>query len=401
MKLAYLINQYPRVSHTFVRREIAALEQAGVEVARFSIRHSPEQVVDPSDQAELERTRVIVGVGVTGLLLALFTRLLRSPVSMLRAALLTVRIGWRSERGLLRHVAYLAEACVLLDWFRAGGITHVHAHFGTNSTAVVMLCHELGGPTYSFTVHGPEEFDKPLLLSLRTKIERATFVVAITNFCRSQLYRHCSHDHWSKIHIVHCALDHEFLGGEPQPLPSTPRIVTVGRLNEQKGQLLLVEAAGRVARKGIDFELVLVGDGEMRPELETLIAREGLTGKVKILGWAPNAEVRAQLSDSRFMILPSFAEGLPVVIMEALALARPVLTTYVAGIPELVGDDCGWLIPAGSVEAIADGIERALAAGDAELEALGRAGRAKVQKEHDATVEAGKLLELFRRYADG
>ena len=182
MKLAYLVNQYPRVSHTFIRREIAALEKAGLEVARFSIRQSPEEVVDPADRAELARTRVVVAVGVAGLLFALFERLLRSPLAFVGAALLTLRIGWCSERGLLRHLAYLAEACVLLRWFRTAGITHVHAHFGTNSAAVVMLCRELGGPVYSFTIHGPEEFDKPLSISLRTKIERARFVVAISSF---------------------------------------------------------------------------------------------------------------------------------------------------------------------------------------------------------------------------
>ena len=399
MKLAYLVNQYPRVSHTFIRREIAALEAAGVEVARFSVRTSPEEVVDPADQAELARTRVILGVGIGGLLLALLERFLRSPSAFARGALLTLRIGWRSERGLMRHLAYLAEACVLLRWFRASGITHVHAHFGTNSAAVVMLCRELGGPPYSFAVHGPEEFDKPQLISLRTKIERARFVVAITSYCRSQIFRHCGHDHWGRVHVVHCALDQEFLGAQPEPFPKAPRIVTVGRLNEQKGQLLLVEAAARLAKRGVDFEIVLVGDGEMRGEIEAMVAREGLGARVRITGWASNQEVREQLNAARFMILPSFAEGLPVVIMEALALGRPVLTTYVGGIPELVGDDCGWLIPAGSIDAIADGIERALALDDAQLRALGHAGREKVLKEHDATIEAGKLLELFERYA--
>jgi colanic acid/amylovoran biosynthesis glycosyltransferase len=395
MKLAYLVNQYPRVSHTFIRREILALEREGLEVARFSIRSSPEEVVDPADRAELDRTQVILAVGLHGLLFALLARLLLGPIALARAALLTARIGWRSERGMLRHLAYLAEACVLRGWLRAAGVTHLHAHFGTNSAAVAMLCSELGGPPYSFTVHGPEEFDKALLISLRTKIERARFVIAISNYCRSQVFRHCGHEHWPKVHVVRCGLDQEFLSAEPEPIPAAPRIVTVGRLNEQKGQLLLIEAAARLERRGIAFELVLVGDGEMRGELETTIAREGIAERVRITGWASNSEVRAQLSAARFMVLPSFAEGLPVVIMEALALGRPVLTTYVAGIPELVGDDCGWLIPAGSVDAIAEGIERALTLDNLRIEALGRSGRARVRRHHDAEVEARTLLQLF------
>ena len=179
MRVAYLVNQYPRVSHTFIRREIAALEGQGVEVERYSLRRDLGELVDEADVRELARTRVVLGVGVVRLLWALLAMCMAHPVRASRALAWACRIGLRSDRGVLRHIAYVAEACVLRGWLKASGTGHVHAHFGTNSAAVAMLCHMLGGPSYSFTVHGPEEFDKPLMLGLQDKIERSRFVVGI------------------------------------------------------------------------------------------------------------------------------------------------------------------------------------------------------------------------------
>ena len=397
MKIAYLVNCYPRVSHTFIRREITALEQLGVEVQRFSVRREDGGLVDEDDHRELEKTRVILDIGLPRLVFVLIAAFALHPLRAWRALCVTCRIGLRSDRGLLRHVAYLAEASVLASWLKQSGAQHVHAHFGTNSTTVAMLCHMLGGPGYSFTCHGPDEFDKPLMIGLQDKIERARFVVAISSFARSQLYRRCGHAHWPKIHVVHCGLDEALLGADPAPLPARPRMVTVARLSEQKGQLLLIEAVARLVAEGIDCELVLVGDGELRAELEALSARRGLRDRVSITGWADATRVRAELEAARLFVLPSFAEGLPVVLMEALALGRPVLTTYVAGITELVSDACGWLIPAGSVEALVDGLRAALATELAQLERMGRAGQARVREQHNAAVEARKLHALFEQ----
>ena len=163
MIIAYLVNQYPKVSHSFVRREVAAVESCGMKVARFSIRSCESELVDEADKLEQELTKVILGIGVKGLVLALLRVALTKPARFLEALRLTFKVGWHSERGIILHLAYLAEACAVLNWFSEQGITHVHAHFGTNSTTVAMLCRVLGGPTYSFTVHGPEEFDKVLV----------------------------------------------------------------------------------------------------------------------------------------------------------------------------------------------------------------------------------------------
>jgi colanic acid/amylovoran biosynthesis glycosyltransferase len=394
--IAYLINQYPKVSHSFIRREIIGIEAYGISVARWAIRSSAVDLVDAGDQQELVKTRAVLGVGMAGLISSLFRVMIAKPLSFLKALKLALSVGWGSERGILFHLAYLAEACVILQWSQAENISHVHAHFGTNSTTVAMLCQALGGPAYSFTIHGPDEFDHVNGLSIVEKVKRAAFVVTISSFSRSQLYRWCKPEQWSKIHVVHCGVDSEFLAQQPVPIPSPPKFVCVGRLCEAKGQLLLINAVKQLAAEGLKFKLLLVGDGELRCDIESLIAEFGLEDWVEITGWASSSQVRQYIQSARVMVLPSFAEGLPVVIMEALALGRPVISTYIAGIPELVEPGvCGWLIPSGSVEALTSAMREALQLPITDLEQMGNAGRARVLERHDIKIESGKLVALL------
>lgn len=397
MRVAYLINQYPKVSHSFIRREILALERQGVEVSRFAVRGWDAEVVDEEDKAEQTHCRYLLKQGSLPLLAATLLTCLERPLAFFQAFRLAVRMGQRAERPLPLHLIYLAEACLLLSWLRAAGVDHLHAHFGTNSTEVAMLAHALGGPAYSFTVHGPEEFDKPQFIALGEKIRHAAFVVAISDFGRSQLYRWIGHDQWDKVKVVHCGLENAFHQIQPVPVPAAPRLVCVGRLCEQKGQLLLVEAAIQLARRGIEFELVLAGDGEMRSEIEAQIDRYKLGTRIRITGWISAEQVRKEILEARALVLPSFAEGLPVVIMEAMALRRPVLTTYVAGIPELVLDgENGWLFPAGAVTQLTHAMESCLRAPVADLTHMGEAGHRRVLARHDIDTEAAKLQDLFQ-----
>lgn len=397
MKVAYLTNQYPKVSHTFIRREIIALEARGIEVERFSIRETEDKLVDPADIAEKERTFVVLGSGAVGLLTSLVSVALLRPIQFLNALICALQCGRRSDRGILRHMAYLAEACVLIGRLQNSHVEHLHVHFGTNPATVAMLCRLLGGPGFSFTVHGPEEFDKPEAISLGEKIRHARFVVAISEFGRSQLYRWCEHDCWPRIHVVHCGVDAMFLDQNVSPVPDVPRLVCVGRLCEQKGQLLLVEAAAQVARSGTDFRLVLVGDGPFRPEVESLSRRLGIADRVSITGWKSGSEVRDEILGTRAFVLPSFAEGLPVVIMEALALGRPVISTYIAGIPELVEPGVsGWLVPAGAIEPLASAIRTVLGETVDRLSAMGAAGATRVAEQHNIAIEAAKLGAHFQ-----
>ena len=261
---------------------------------------------------------------------------------------------------------------------------------------VAMLCHELGGPSFSFTVHGPEEFDKPEFLGLREKIQRAAFVIAISSFGRAQLCRWARPEDWPKLDVVRCGVDEDLLQAPVRPVPEAPRLVCVARISEQKGHLLLAEAAALLAADGLDFQIVLIGDGPMRGQLEAVLRRRGLGERFLLTGWLDAARVREAVQDARALVLPSFAEGLPVVVMEALALHRPVITTAIAGNPELVNDGVnGWLVPAGSVEALAHAMRAALQASPGRLEEMGRAGAALVARQHDVSREAHKLASLF------
>ena len=397
MRIAYFINQYPKVSHSFIRREILALERQGIEVQRIALRGWDGELQDNDDIAERSKTRYVLEDGVKGLLKPLLEVLRAQPRRFFSALWLALGMGRRADRSWPYHLIYLAEACRVVQWLQAFGAEHVHAHFGTNSTEVVMLANALGGPPYSFTVHGPEEFDKPQFLHIGEKVRRAAFVAAVSSYGRSQLYRWVAHAHWDKVKVVHCGLEAAFHAGPPVPVPAVPRLVCVGRLCEQKGQLLLLEAAQKLAAQGKAFELVLAGDGEMRAEIETLIVRHGLQGQVRITGWISSGQVREELLAARALVLPSFAEGLPVVIMEAMALRRPVLTTYVAGIPELVrpGEN-GWLFPAGAVQELAAAMADCLGQPDEVLQRMGDAAHQRVLERHDIDTEAAKLASYFR-----
>ena len=397
MRIAYLINQYPKVSHTFIRREIQALERQGLSVTRISVRGWNEPLVDAEDAKERKQTRYVLKGGVLPLIVAFFRLLLRHPIRTLRALGLEFRMARHSERPLPVHLIYLAEACQIFFWLKQANVTHLHAHFGTNSAEVAMLVHMLGGPPWSFTVHGPEEFDRPHQIGLPEKIRRAAFVVAISSYGRSQLFRLVHHSYWPKIHVVHCGLDRQFLDHAPQQPLSPRRLVCVGRICEQKGQLLLLEAVELLAAKGVDFELVLAGDGEMRADAEQFIADHQLASKVRVTGWITGDQVRTEILAARALVLPSFAEGLPVVIMEAMALQRPVISTFVAGIPELVkSGQHGWLVPAGDVEALAAAIQVCLSSGNEELVEMGQSGQRQIRLRHDAEQEAGKFIALLQ-----
>lgn len=396
MKIAYLINEYPKVSHSFIRREIQALERHGLEVRRIALRGWDGTLPDEQDQRERELTLYVLREGALALLPALLRTLLRSPRRLFLTLRLAAIMARHTDRPLAYHLAYVAEACRILPWLTRCGIQRLHAHFGTNSAEVAMLVHSLGGPPYSFTVHGPEEFMRPV--GLTQKIDRASLVIAISHFGKSQLCLWAPYEQWSKIHIVRCGLEQAFHEDIDTRLPpAAARLTCVGRLTEAKGQPLLIEAAARLAAKNIDFQLVLAGDGPLRAALESLIDRFGLRGRVRITGWISGAQVREELLASRAMVLPSFAEGLPVVIMEALALRRPVLTTYVAGIPELVthGEN-GWVFPAGSVEDLAVAMEQCLRCPDEEIARMGDAGHRRVVRLHSIDEETRRLAALFR-----
>lgn len=282
---------------------------------------------------------------------------------------------------------------MLADAMRRNGLRHVHAHFGTNPASVARLAARMAGVSYSFTVHGPDEFDAPAELELGGKIADAAFTVGVSSFGRSQLMRWSDHKHWARIAVVPCSVAPRFLATEPRPI-DTRRLVCVARLNAQKGLPLLIEAIGKLYDLP-PFRIDIIGDGDQRAAIEARIAELGIGDCVRLLGWCAPGRVLDEVATARAFVLPSFAEGLPVGIMEAMALGRPVIATAVAGIPELVDAQTGWLIPAGSIEALADALRAALDTPTATLAAMGAAGQARVRERHHPDANAALLAGLF------
>jgi colanic acid/amylovoran biosynthesis glycosyltransferase len=394
MKLAYLLNSYPMTSTTFIRREIAAIERAGVPVKRFAVRHWSERLVDPQDMSERGRTEYLLTGNGAGLMRGLAAHAMRHPRNFGEALERLGGLRRAAGGGIVRHTAYLAQAIRLRQRCAALGITHVHAHFSTNAAAVAMLCRLLGGPRYSFTVHGPDELEAFAANSLTEKALHADHVIAISDYCADRLRAHLPDMLWARIRVVPCGLDLRDYPSTPPPPSMSARLLSVGRLCPQKAQVE-IPAAIAAAGNHTGLSVVLVGDGESRAAVEREITSTGTGGRIKLLGWRSNAEVRRRIRETRALLLPSHAEGLPIVIMEAFALGRPVITTRIAGIPELVDEKCGWLVEAGDGPALAAAINAVMDASKTELARMGREGRKRVVARHDIDRIAPRLIALF------
>ncbi len=396
--LAYLTTAYPEVSHTFIRREICELERLGYQVLRFSIRRHQSELVDPLDQIEAEQTVYILAQGAVRLLVSALLLLITRPLTMGRAVTVMLTMHQRSERGLIRHIAYLVEACDLVQQLQQQGLSHVHVHFGTNAAAVARLASYLTDITYSMTIHGPSVFDAVIGFSLANKVIDSTFTVAISDYCAAQLKRWVPYDHWSKIHIIRCTIDANFQ--TPVPIsPDSNTLVCIGRLAPPKGHLVLLQALYQLVQDGVSVHLIIAGGGDMQSIIAEQIETLQLQSYVSLPGWVSGDQVRQLLSESRALVLPSFAEGLPVVIMEAFAMKRPVITTFVAGIPELVHDQInGWLVPAGQVNPLAQAIREALTTPIDTLNQMAEVGYQQIMAEFQSSVAIPKLADLFQRY---
>ena len=398
MKIAYLLNTYPVPSATFIRREIEALEERGHDILRFAIRRFAGALVDEKDIAEASRTTYLLEGNIADLILSMARETATNLPGLLRTLPLWRKLWRRNGSGFARHVAYLMQAASLRQKTAKAGISHVHTHFGTNTAAVAMLAHSLGGANYSFTAHGPDEFVDAPKSSFDLKIANAAFVVAISDYCRRMLISLSSGpDAAGKIHVARCGLPLNDFAAPAPVRADTMTIVCVGRLCPQKGQVHIPAAVAALRGDIPDIRVILVGDGESRQEIEAEIQKFGVEREVQLHGWASNPEVRRLIADARALLLPSYAEGLPIVLMEALALGRPVITTTIAGIPELVDASCGWLIEPGNHDQLVQALAQACAASPERLNQMGEAGRAKVAALHDIRQLAARLENLIEK----
>lgn len=399
MSLAYLMNIHPMTSTTFVRQEIRAHEAAtGTPIARYAIRPWSETLVETADLEERAATEYLLAAGAPALLGGFLAELLTNPVRMGRAIGDSFRLVARSrDQGkAVKHAAYLLEAVRFKRRATAAGVEHVHVHFSTNSAAVAMLSKRLGGPDYSFTVHGPDELIDPVANALALKAEHARAVIAITDYCRGRILDECGPDVADRTHIVRCGIDpHDFTLRHDPVRPDNRTLVCVGRLCQAKQQVLLPELAHRLAPDFPGLRIVLVGDGDDRPKIEALSAELGVRENIVLRGWGTKADVQRELAGARAMLLPSLAEGLPVVIMEALAQGVPVISTRIAGIPELLDEGCGWIVPPGEIEPLVAAVRACLETPPERLLEMGREGRARVERLHDQARNAAELRRII------
>lgn len=394
-RIAYLTGEYPAVSHTFILREVAALRAQGLDILTCSVRRPrPGQLRGPAERAEGEATfnlldhakqpRRLIGAQIAALKTPrLYGRTLRKAWSMRGPGL---RAG-------LYQLFYFLEATVLAQHLKVQGVTHLHNHFAQASGTVALLAARLADIPFSFTLHGPADFVDPKLWRLDAKIHEAIFVACISHYCRSQGMLASLVEDWSKLRIVHC-------GVEPAQYDAPPAsgrgLLFVGRLDVEKGVPVLVEAMPQILEAHPDAHLTLIGDGPERPMLEDQVRRLDLSGVIRFAGYQSQDEVADALARSAVFVLPSFAEGVPVVLMEAMAARRPVVATSIAGIPELIEDGVsGRIVPPGDATALATTVCDILAAPD-RAAAMGEAGRRKVEAEFNITQEAEKLAALFQ-----
>jgi glycosyltransferase involved in cell wall biosynthesis len=396
MKLAYLLNIYPLISTTFIRREIEAIEALGQPVHRFALRHWSGDLVDPDDIADQRRTHYILTGSKAALARDMMLAILAHPLRFFTLLPLWWRVWRNAKRGFVQHVAYLVEALAFYRRTKALGIDHVHTHFSTNATTVAMFARRMGGASYSFTVHGPDELmpGEPAALSIREKARDATFIVAITGYCRDRIAQEAP-DSADKIRIIPCGIDIDAFPFDPAP-PHSAHIICIGRLCANKGQVHIPPAVAAVAAEFPDLVVELIGGGEDEPRIRASIAQHGVERQVILHGWGSNAYIRAQLEAARAMLLPSYAEGLPIGIMEALAIGRPVLTTRITGIPELVDAACGWIFEPGDEQAIAEALRGIMRATPEARAAMGAEGRRRVEQHHDRRKSARMLLAAIR-----
>jgi len=405
LSIAYLTGEYPKVSHTFILREVAALRARGLEVETCTIRRAPPgAVVGADQQAEQARTFCVIEAAKSPL------RLIRAHWHVLRARpkawTAMLALAWRTRppgpKAALWQMFYFLEAGVLARHLNRRGVRHLHNHFGDSSGTVTMLAAGLAGIPYSITMHGPALFYAPHWWRLDEKIARAAFIACISHFCRSQAMYFSDRAHWDRLKIVHCGVDPARYGTTPRPVESRgQRVIFVGRLDAVKGVPLLVDAMARLGDSHPDARLQLVGDGPHRAALERQVAEAGLSDRIEFLGYRPQDEVAALLETADLLVLPSFAEGVPVVLMEAMASRLPVIASRVAGVGELVEDGTsGFTIPPGDLDTLVERMGRLLS-DPALCDRMGEAGRAKVVAEFDINAEAEWLGEIFEGAAAG
>ncbi len=401
-RLVYLLSRYPAVSHTFFLNEIKELRKHGcnVEVASINPPDRPRTSMPVAEVEEADRTFYIKSKGTARATAIAAKTLLLRPMVFARGLAGALRLGQWNPTATLYSLFYFAEALILGDWMRLRGLHHLHIHFCGPVATVGMLASAAWGFSYSLTVHGPDEFYDVEKFYLPQKIEHAKFILCISDFCRSQLMRIAAPVHWDKMHVVRLGIDpNVFRPSRKQfePEGGPLEILCVGRLVPSKGQLILLRACAILLASGHSFRVRLVGAGPDLEHLQVYAEQEKIP--VVFEGAKSHDETRRLLDSADIFALASFAEGVPVALMEAMAMEVPCVSTRIAGIPELIRDGLdGLLVPASSIEALASAIERLIE--DPSLRrSLGAAACKRVLDLYNLPLNVGLLARVFREHA--
>lgn len=396
MRTAYLVSRYPAVNHTFILREIRTLRSSGMDLCIASVLpcDRANAALSPDEREEAASTFYVRAAGLIGFATAKLSLLFTRPGAYFRGFSLALRLSRWNIRTALRHLLYLSEATVVGRWMALQGASHLHTHFASTPALLVAAMFPV---TMSMTIHGPDEFNDAVGFLLPEKVEAATFVMAISSYGASQIMRVSRHEDWDKIHVARLGVDISEFSPKPalEGVRGELEIICVGRLAPAKAQLILLRACELLIRRGRKVRLRLVGDGPDRRRLEAAAAHLGITGRVIFEGALSHDRVLELYRAADLFVLASFAEGVPVVLMEAMAMEIPCVATRITGVPELIEHGVsGLLVPPADAVALADAVETLL--DDPALRAsLGKAAREKILREYDLHVNMAKVRDLF------
>ena len=402
--MAYLVSRYPSLSHTFILREVLSLRAQGLDILVASINPTdrPPGALTAEERAETATTFYVKKAGARRLLWACLVSFLRRPGRLFQGLIFSIRLGGADLGKVLYGLFYFLEALLLGQWMVDKGLGHLHVHFATPASTVGLIATKIFPISLSITVHGPDEFYDVPGYRLREKIAGASFICAIGNFARSQLMKIAPPTQWCKFEVAPLGVDPErFAPHHSYPAVDKFELICVGRLVPAKGQHMLIGAMARLLSEGRQIRLRLVGDGPDRPSLERQVAELAVGGSVVFEGPVNQDRIRSLYQAADIFVLPSFAEGIPVVLMEAMAMEIPVVTTFVNGIPELIrhGID-GWLVAPSDEEGLASAIATLM--DDATLRRrLGEAGRRRVIDRYHLARNTERLAQIYQRRLGG
>lgn len=405
-RIAYLVSQYPALSHTFIEREVAGLRALGVEVRTYSVRPpDPEAPFPPETRAEAAATAVLQEQPPLRYVLDLLRLLVLTPAALVAGLRLALRSGPPTAKGRVWQLLYLVEAARLLRLLEREGLTRVHVHHANNAADIARLAVALGtrahpdGPAWrwSLAMHGPTEFLDPEGHDLPAKLASAAAVACISDYATRTAQGLAPRADPARFGLVRMSAPAAAYppGGERRSArPAGPlSVLFVGRLVPEKAPGLVLDAVHLLRSRDVPVRAVIAGSGPLHATLAARIAEEGLGDVVELAGPVGQHDLPARYADADVFCLPSSAEGIPVVLMEAMLTELPVVTTAIAGIPELVRPDSGVLVAPGDAVAVADALQE-LAADPALRLALGRRGRAAVLELHSASDNAERLRRL-------